>query len=78
MLNEKNDPVKLIRELLKVKGAVDYSGECSLQVLLPTAEGKLLRVGITDEDVGTGKLWFDYYSGLNNELSNYNPPKINK
>lgn len=55
----------LIRELKKVKGAQSYDGEASVQVRLPTTDGKYLRVGITDDDVAPGQgLWFDYYEGL--------------
>ena len=66
------DIITLIRELHKIPGALDYSGDASYQVLLPTTEGKYLRVGITDDDVAAhpGKIWFDYYEGFNNEIKN--------
>lgn len=61
---DKHDSIQLIRELKKIPGALSYDGDVSTQVLLPTVEGKYLRVGITDADIDTGKLWFDYYEGL--------------
>ena len=61
----------LIQELKKVKGAISYDGDCSVQVLLPTTDNKYLRVGVTDDDVAEKPgIWFDYYEGLNNELNN--------
>lgn len=67
---ENNDPVDLIRQLLNVVGAKNYSGDASFQVIVPTKNGRWLRIGITDDDVGSGKLWHDYYPGFNNELIN--------
>lgn len=66
----KTNPIKLIQELKKIKGALPYDGDASTQVLLPTINGKYLRVGITDDDIAEqpGKIWFDYYGGLNNEI----------
>lgn len=61
---ENNDPIKLISELKKIKGAISYDGDASSQVLLPVKDGRHLRIGVTDDDVGSGKLWFDYYEGL--------------
>lgn len=68
------DMIALIQELKKVTNALDYSGDASTQVLLPTTEGKYLRVGVTDDDVAEhpGKIWFDYYEGFNNEIKNLN------
>ena len=61
--------VELLYQLLKVKGAINYSGDASMQVLLPTEDGKYLRVGVTDDDVAEVKgIWFDYYEGLNGEI----------
>jgi hypothetical protein len=67
-----NEHINLIRELKKVKGALSYDGDASTQVLLPTNKNTYLRVGVTDEDVGSGKLWFDYYEGFNKEINNLN------
>lgn len=64
----KKQEALLMLELCNIKGSVDYSGDASWQVLLPTKGGGYLRVGITDADVGTGRLWFDYYEGFNNEI----------
>lgn len=51
---------ELISLLQNIKGAYDYSGDASFQVMIPLKDGRKLRVGITDEDVvlHTG-LWFD-------------------
>lgn len=62
---ENNNYIELINELKKIEGSISYDGDASIQVLLPlNKEGKILRIGITDDDVGSGKLWFDYYEGL--------------
>lgn len=66
---ENNNPIELINNLKKVKGAISYDGDASIQVLLPTIDNKYLRVGVTDNDVGSGKLWFDYYEGFNSEIT---------
>ena len=66
---EKNE-FKFLKELLEIEGAFDYSGNCSSQVVIPKKNGGFIRIGITDDDVGSGKLWFDNYEGLNNELVN--------
>lgn len=58
------DQMRFIAELKKVVGARSYDGDFSLQVLLPTKDGRSLRIGLTDIDVGTGDIWFDYYKGL--------------
>ena len=61
------DHCNLIYELKKVPWAVSFDGDASCQVLFPmvkNSEGRILRVGITDEDVGTGQLWWDYYGGI--------------
>jgi hypothetical protein len=66
----------LIQELKKVKGAISYDGDCSVQVLLPTTDNKYLRVGVTDDDVAEKPgIWFDYYEGLNGELNNLSNEK---
>lgn len=66
------DIIALIRELKKVTNALSYDGDASIQVLLPTTEGKYLRIGVTDDDVAEhpNKIWFDYYEGFNNEIKN--------
>lgn len=66
--------IDLIRELKKVTNALSYDGDASIQVLLPTIEGKYLRIGVTDDDIAkhSGKIWFDYYEGFNNEIKNLN------
>lgn len=55
---------KLIQALKKFNGAMDYDGDASCQVMFGLANGETLRIGITDDDVGTGKLWVDQYQGL--------------
>ena len=64
--------IELIEELKKVNGALPYDGDASVQVLLPTIDGRILRVGVTDNDVSEApdKVWFDYYKGLNEEIKN--------
>lgn len=54
----------LIAALKKFDGAINYDGDASSQVMFQLANGKTLRIGITDDDVGTGKLWVDQYQGL--------------
>lgn len=55
-----------IRSLRELDGAMDYSGECSLQTLVPLSGGGSVRVGKTDNDVGEPHcLWMDRYEGLN-------------
>lgn len=65
-----HDTIALIQELKKVKGAKNYDGDASTQVLLPTNDGRFLRVGQTDDDVTDNPtIWFDYYVGFNNEIT---------
>ncbi len=60
-----NEAVHLICMLQQIEGAIDYSGECSVQVVIPLKNGKHLRLGVTDSDVAaTQGLWFDQYEGL--------------
>jgi hypothetical protein len=68
--DKENNLIDIIQELKKVVGAHSYDGDASLQVLLPTVDGRMLRIGITDEDVADlpGEIWFDYYPGLNSEI----------
>ncbi len=63
---------ELIQKLKKLDGAIPYDGECSSQVVFKLANGKTLRIGITDadtfeegEDPG---IWCDQYEGLFKEL----------
>ncbi len=64
------DAIDLISSLMKVTGALDYSGDASIQVLLPLASGGYLRIGVTDDDVANkisdeyNVLWADRYEGL--------------
>lgn len=59
---------ELIRFLKKVKGAINYDGEASVQVYIPLEDGSNLRIGRTDDDVADQQgLWFDFYGGLNIE-----------
>ena len=56
---------RLISALRQFKGAIDYSGDCSSQVLFKLANGHNLRIGITDDDVSPGRgIWIDQYGGL--------------
>lgn len=56
----------LISHLKKIKGAINYDGECSVQVVIPLVDGTHIRVGITDCDITENgdQLWFDFYEGL--------------
>lgn len=60
--------IELVQQLKKVVGAVPFDGDASAQVLVPLQGGGYLRVGITDEDVDAGAIWFDRYDGLPLEL----------
>ncbi len=53
----------LIEELKEVKGAINYDGDASVQVLLPLNNGKFLRIGMTDDDVAEHphSLWADNF-----------------
>lgn len=60
MLNELEE-IALVQILKRVKGAVSYDGDASVQVLLPTEGGQYIRIGVTDEDVAAKPgLWFEY------------------
>jgi hypothetical protein len=52
--------------LRKLEGAQDYSGDASLQTLVPLEGGGCVRVGITDDDVAKtpNTIWIDRYPGL--------------
>jgi len=60
--------IEFIEELKQIKGAIQYDGDASVQVLLPQKDGRTLRVGVTDDDVSDGKLWWDHYKGLFGEI----------
>jgi len=54
----------LIDALKQVIGAKSF--DTSVQVLLPTKDGRLLRVGITDDDGAAALgIWFDYSDLVN-------------
>lgn len=56
-------------ELKKLDGAISYDGDASVQVVFKLANGKTLRIGVTDDDVADRPgLWCDQYEGLNREL----------
>ena len=58
-------PCEFIAELKKLDGAIDYDGDCSCQVIFRLANGKTLRIGITDDDVAARLgLTCDQYEGL--------------
>lgn len=61
-----NDPEYVfISELKKLDGAIPYDGDASVQVVFKLANGKNLRIGITDSDVADKPgLWCDQYEGL--------------
>lgn len=61
--------VGFIDLLKKLDGAVSYDGDASFQVVFKLKNGKTLRFGITDDDIGSGFLWVDQYEGLNGELN---------
>lgn len=52
--------IDLINKLAKVPGACTFLGECSTQVSFRLKNGKVLRFGVTDDDVAEKQgLWFD-------------------
>jgi len=56
---------RFVDELKKLPGAVQYDGDASVQVAFLLANGKVLRIGITDEDVAARPgLWCDNFPGL--------------
>lgn len=63
------DALNLINTLKKISGAIPYDGVASSQVVFKLGNGKTLRLGVTDEDTGTGLLWIDQYEGLNGEFA---------
>lgn len=62
--------VSFIRRLQEIPGAIHYDGDASVQVVFQLANGKVLRIGFTDEDVADqpGLIWADTYEGLFKEL----------
>lgn len=60
-----NPDENFIAELKKLDGAIKYDGDASVQVMFKLANGKTLRIGITDDDVAERKgIWCDQYQGL--------------
>ena len=51
--------MSLVKALLRIPGVDRFAGECSLQAWLPLTNGRTIRIGCTDEDVGSGFLWVD-------------------
>ena len=59
------DANDFIDKLKKLDGAIGYDGSCSSQVVFRLANGKTLRIGITDDDcTDTPGIWCDQYEGL--------------
>jgi hypothetical protein len=57
--------LKIVDYLLTLDGAMPYHGDASWQVIFKLANGKTLRLGVTDDDVAQVKgLWIDQYEGL--------------
>jgi hypothetical protein len=62
--------VEFIQHLKTLDGAIPYDGDASCQVVFKLANGKTLRIGVTDDDVTDQPgLWADQYEGLNGELT---------
>lgn len=56
------EAVNFVESLKKLEGAISYDGNASTQVLFYLANGRVLRIGVTDEDVGDrAGLWADQY-----------------
>lgn len=63
--------VEFISRLKKLPGAISYDGDASVQVAFKLSNGKVLRIGVTDEDIAESPgLWADNYPGLFGELEN--------
>jgi hypothetical protein len=62
-----DDVVRFIQKLKEMPGAISYDGDASIQVVFRLANGLVLRIGSTDDDVGS-PLWADNYKGLFGEL----------
>lgn len=59
------DGVSFIQRLKALDGAIPYDGDASAQVVFRLANGKTLRIGVTDDDVAEEPgLWCDQYEGL--------------
>lgn len=56
------DGIQLIRELKTLKGAMDYDGDCSFQVLFELRNGTNLRLGVTEDSAGF--MWADIINSL--------------
>lgn len=66
-LEDIDEVLKLLTLLRKLPGATDFSGDCSVQTLIPLdTPGKYIRIGITDNDVSEvpDALWFEEYPQL--------------
>lgn len=59
------DNHNLIYRLKRMVGAIPYDGELSTQVVFKLANGKTLRIGVTD---GDDTIWCDQYEGLFGEF----------
>ena len=65
MASEGLSDVDFIRRLKTLDGAIPYDGDASVQVVFKLANGKTLRIGVTDDDVADRPgLWCDQYPGL--------------
>jgi hypothetical protein len=61
--------VAFVQHLKALPGAIPYDGDASCQVAFRLANGEVLRIGVTDEDItDTPGLWADSYPGLFGEL----------
>lgn len=61
--NETDLRLSLISLLNKTVNSTSFYGECSVQSHLNLKDGRILRIGFTDDDVAEhpGKIWFDIY-----------------
>lgn len=55
----------LIHKLKQLDGAIPYDGDASVQVVFKLANGKTLRIGMTEE---VDSIWCDQYEGLFGEF----------
>lgn len=56
---------EFIQKLKEQEGAIPYDGDASVQVAFKLANGKILRIGLSDD---IAELWCDDFEGLNGEL----------
>jgi hypothetical protein len=60
---------EFIDRLKAIHGSISYDGDASTQVVFKLANGKTLRIGVTDDDdTGDSEIWCDQYTGLLNEF----------